>query len=287
MPPRFGVQDAAGGGAISGRRGAGAPGISRWYSASMRAITSGGWTQTSGHSRPPSSTHLRVASTPNLGAEGEVGARVVEGVDRSVDDHDVALRVDVREGPPGGLRHVLHVHVGVEDDERLGLRHLAGAPEAVHQLLRVAGVLLAHPDEAEVVERPLDRHRHVEHLGEDELEHRQEEPLGRLAEPLVLDRRRADHRRWVDRVLPVRDRDDLHRRVVVGERVEAGVVAEGPLAHERRGGVDEALDHDVGVGRDLEPRGDAGHRADRLAAQEAGEEVLVHVGRERRRGASR
>ena len=221
----------------------------------------------------------------DLAAEGEVGGGVVEHVDRAVGQDQVAPHVDVGEGAPGRLADVLHVHVLVEDHQRLGLGHLAGAPQAVDHLLGLARVLLLDGDQAEVVEDPLHRHAVVDDLRGDHLQERQEEPLGRLAEPLVLDRRRPDHGGRVDGVLPVGDGHHVEGRVVVGQRVEAGVVAEGPLAHQRRRGVHEPLDDDVGVGRDLEAGGHALHHPDPLAAQEAGEEVLVDVGRQRRRGA--
>ena len=65
------------------------------------------------------------------------------------------------------------------------------------------------------------------------------------------------------------------------------MVAERPLVAERLGGVDEALDHDVGVGRNLEVVGFALHHLDRLAAEIAGEQEFIQPVRQRRGGAKR
>ena len=79
----------------------------------------------------------------------------------------------------------------------------------MHELPRVTRELLADGEEAEVVEDPLGREGHVHHLGEDELEHGQEEPLGGGAHPVVLHGRRPDHGGRIDRVPAARDGGDL------------------------------------------------------------------------------
>ena len=50
-------------------------------------------------------------------------------------------------------------------------------------------------------------------------------------------------------------------------------------------GIDVALDHDVGAGRNLEIVGFALHQLDRLAAEIAGEQELIQPVRQRRGGA--
>ena len=70
--------------------------------------------------------------------------------------------------------------------------------------------------------------------------------------------------------------------VLVGERVVAGVVAEGAL-EAGLALLDVALEDDLGVGGHLEVDGRARRELDRLAAQEAGEHELADAGRQRRR----
>src|SRR5512142_2168199 len=111
----------------------------------MRASTSGGCTHGSGHSRPPSSVHLRVASTPIFPPRPMAGAAWSR----------------MSTGPSTTTRSRF-------------ASTLPGARQAVHELLRVAGVLLPHRDQAEVVEDALGREGHVHDLGEDELEHGEE-----------------------------------------------------------------------------------------------------------------
>ena len=179
--------------------------------------------QGSGHSLPPSSTNFFVASTPTLGAQAEGGGGVIQHVDGAVHHHQVALRVHVGEGAPGALGEIVDVHVLVEDHERLGGRHLPRAPQPVHELPRVTRELLADGEEAEVVEDPLGREGHVHHLGEDELEHGQEEPLGGGAHPVVLHGRRPDHGGRVDRVPAARDGGDLRSGCEVQFSIRLGL----------------------------------------------------------------
>ena len=132
-----------------------------------RAARAGGRRAPATRARPPRSTSSW-RRRPSWRRSAKAGGGVVEHVDRALDDDQVAAGVHVGEGAPGALRVVVDVHVLVEDDERLGVRHLPRAPQAVHELLGVAGELLPDGDEAEVVEHALRREGHVDHLGEDQ-----------------------------------------------------------------------------------------------------------------------
>ena len=83
------------------------------------------------------------------------------------------------------------------------------------------------------------------------LHDRQEDALGRLAEPVVLLRRAPDDGGRIDRPRAPRDRREVEHGVVAGQRVVAGVVAERAL-EPLLGGVDVALQHDLGLRRHLE-----------------------------------
>ena len=80
------------------------------------------------------------------------------------------------------------------------------------------GIRLADGDDAAVVERAGDRQVVVDDLGHARPDGRQEDALGRLAEPRVLLRRLADDDRRVDRVAAHRHRRDVEDRERLGRR---------------------------------------------------------------------
>ena len=127
---------------------------------------------------------------------------------------------------------------------------------------------------------PGDRKVVVDDLRHGHLHRRQEDPLGRLAEPGVLLRRLPDDDRRVDRIAAHRHRGDVEDREGLGGGVEAGVVAEGPLVGEVVL-LDVALEHDLRVRRHLEVDGLRLDELDRLALEEPGQHQLVDVLRQR------
>src|SRR5690349_5281568 len=133
---------------------------------------------------------------PELAADELPLRRVVEMVERPLPDHDVALRIDVRAGVEEHLLVVVHVDVGVDDDDALREAQHPEAPDRRHDLPRMTGELLADRDDAAVVEGARDRQVVVDDLRDGCAHGRQEDPFGRLAEPRVLLRRLAhDDRR--------------------------------------------------------------------------------------------
>ena len=99
----------------------------------------------------------------------------------------------------------------------------------------------------------------------------------------VLLRRPADDDRLEDRAFPHGHRLDPQVRERLDRRVEAGVVAERTL-RQPLAGLHPALQHHLGVGRHLQRHAEAVHHLHSFALQEAGEQVLVDVGRQRRAG---
>src|ERR1035437_5104104 len=106
----------------------------------------------------------------------------------------------------------------------------------------------------------------------------EEDALDGFAHPCVLHGRSADDGGGVDGVLAMGDAGEMEDGVLVGEGVEAGVVAEGALGAEFAQ-LDVALEDDFGVGGDLKIDGFALNDFDGGAAQEAGDEVLLDFGR--------
>ena len=129
---------------------------------------------------------------------------------------------------------------------------------------------------------PSGRKVHVDDLGQRLADHRQKDPLARLAEVDVLLRRNADDRREVGRLLPHRDARQMEHRKIVGERIEAGVIAERPFAAPLAR-LDVAFEHDVRARRHLEIDRDRLHQLDAPAAEKPGEQQLVEPFGHRRR----
>ena len=79
----------------------------------------------------------------------------------------------------------------------------------------------------------------------------QEYPFARFSEIVILHRRDTDDGREVDRLLAPGHAGEMEHRVVVGMGIEAGVIAERPLAATLTR-LDVALEDDLRVGRDFE-----------------------------------
>ena len=92
-------------------------------------------------------------------------------------------------------------------------------------------------------------------------------------------RRHLADDRDVHRRALVRDRGDLHRHVEVFERDVAVAFAERSLGLQQFG-IDQAFDHDLGVGRHVEIDGHALDGADRRAGEPAGHRHLVQIDRQ-------
>ena len=73
----------------------------------------------------------------------------------------------------------------------------------------------------------------------------------------------------VDRILAARDARDVENRVVVFERIETGVIAEGPFACASRQ-VQISLEHDFRIRRNFDVGRFAFHHFDWLAAKKSG-----------------
>ncbi len=246
-----------------------------------RSRISSDMTISSGHGRASSSGQLVRRVDPELAAVELASGCMIEMVERTLRDQDVALRVDVRRDAEEHVRVVVDVHIRVDHDDRLRQREHPEPPQRVHDLLRMARKRLADGDDDAVVESARDRQVVVDDLGKRHADGRQEDPLRRLAEPRVLGRRLADDDRGVDRIAAHRDRAEAEDRKRLGVRVVARVVAERALDADvvfRH----VALEHDLRVRGHLEVDRLALDELDRLAAEKACEHELVEVLRQRR-----
>ena len=94
----------------------------------------------------------------------------------------------------------------------------------------MAGVTLVDRDEHEIVEDPLGRKVHVDDFRQRLPDHRQEDPLARQPQVVVLHRRHADDGRQIGRAFALGDAGEVKDREIVGLRIEAGMIAERSLA---------------------------------------------------------
>ena len=188
-----------------------------------------------GHSRAPSSGPFAVASIPSLPPKNWQRRRVVEVVERALGE---------QRRRASGRRWRRRRRRPARSRARRRARRRRRPPSTGESIPRpqiACMTFCAWPGNAlrietmhAVVERARDRQVVVDDLGHGHADRRQEDPLGRLAEPRVLLRRLADDDRRVDRVAAHRQRGDVEDRERLGGRVVAGVVAERPLRRPRR-----------------------------------------------------
>jgi hypothetical protein len=163
----------------------------------------------------------------HLGTVVGKSAGVIERIDGAEHELNVALGVDIVERLPRDFAVILHIHVFVDDDDHLGEHRLAGAPDRVHHLSSVTRVALTDGDQDQVVEDAFWRHGDVADFGELQAHEREEDALDGLAHVIVLHGRRTDDGGGVNRIFALCDAGDVKHRVIIGERVKSGVVAEG------------------------------------------------------------
>ena len=192
--------------------------------------------------------------------------------------------IDVTEGAPGNLGVVVNVAIGIHNHDELRQRQQTRAPDRVHHLLGVLRVALLDAHDHAVVKDARDGQVVVDDLGHGHPDERQEDALGRLADRSVLLGWPADHDGLVDRTALHGHAFDSQRRERFHRCVEAGVVAEGTFG-QAAAGFQPPLQHDLGLRGHLQRDGQAVDQVDPLAAQEAREQVLVDLGRQRGAGA--
>ena len=211
---------------------------------------------------------------------------MIERVDRTQRELNVALGIDVVGHAQHHFADVLHVAVFIHHDDALGKHRLPQRPDGVHHLARLARIALADRHQHQVVKDRLDGQMNVDDFRNRHLHRGQKDALHGLAHPRIFHRRLAHDRRRINGILAMRDAGEVKDRVLIRHRVEAGVVAEGTFAAQLAQ-FDVAFEHDLGVRRNFEIDGFALHNLDGLAAQESGDHELLDFRRRRHDGRKR
>jgi hypothetical protein len=205
---------------------------------------------------------------------------MVQDVEGTIDDGDVPFPVDIVEHPPRHLSIVMHVHLAIDHYDALAELHLARPPQGVHDLAGLHRIALLDRYQHTVVEAALLGQVHVHHLGQSEAEEGQEQAFCGLAQMRVLHGSLPHDGGGIDGVPPVGDGGHVEHRIVVCQRVVAGVVTErsfpSPLFQ-----VKVALEDDLGMSRNLEVDRLGLDHLHRPTPQEPGEGHLVDHGGER------
>ena len=188
---------------------------------------------------------------------------------------DISLGVDVVQYDPPRLLRILDVYLLVHDHDHLGQHHLAQPPQSIHHFVGVAGELLVDGYEYQIVEDAFRRHVIVDHFRQYQPRERQENALCGVPQPVVFHGGASDDRGGVDRVTSHGKRRDVEYRIVVGQGIEPGVVSEGTLAYKGFSRVHVSLQHEIGLGRDLQVNRDTLYQVNRPASQKSGEDELV------------
>ena len=158
---------------------------------------------------------------------------MVQDIHGSLDEDDIPFGIDMVARDPGDLGKILRINVMIHDNQSLGKHHLPHAPEGVHDLARMGRVFLFDRDNRQVVKNAVNRQIHIDDLRKCQPQQRQKDSLRRFADIGILHRRAADDGGRINGILFVRDAGDVKYRIVVGKRIEAGVVAERSFSAQR------------------------------------------------------
>ena len=203
---------------------------------------------------------------------------MIERVDGAEGELNVALGIDVVGDAEDDFAHVLHIAILIDNQDALGEHGLAERPDGVHDFARVAGIAFADRHDHEVVKDRLDGQIDVDNFWNGELHERQKNALDGLAHPGIFHGRLADDGGGVDGIAAMGDAGDVEDGIVVGQSVEAGVIAEGTLGAELVE-ADVAFEDNFRGGGDLQIDGLALDELDGLLAEEAGDDEFFYFWR--------
>src|SRR5262249_49744750 len=128
----------------------------------------------------------------DFGAEAEHGRGMVQDVDWTFGEHQVAFGIDVAEGMQRHFVRVVHVDVLVHDDYALGEHHLSEPPDPAHDLTSMPWITFVDRDDGAVVEDAFPGQIHVHHFAHQGLHHGQKDALGSFAQIAIFLGRLAD-----------------------------------------------------------------------------------------------
>ena len=207
---------------------------------------------------------------------------MIENVERAVGQHQILPGVDIVEYPPPDLLLVLYIDMGVHHNDHFGEHHLPHPPDSLHNLFRLLRVRLLYGNHRAVMKNAGQRQINIDDLGNHLLQERQENALRRFGDITVFHRRPAHDGRRVNRIFAMRNTGNVKHRIVVGQRVVTGMIAERPFPAALVD-VDVPLQHDLARRRDLDVDGYALRQFYGFMAQKPGEHHLIDVARQRRR----
>src|SRR5262249_15392058 len=108
----------------------------------------------------------------HLGAVVREARGVVERIDGTEGELDVALGVNVVQDFERHFTDVLHIHVLIDNENALGRHRLTQTPDAAHHLAGLPGIGLADGDDHQVVKDAFDGHVDVDQFGDGEAHQR-------------------------------------------------------------------------------------------------------------------
>ena len=111
------------------------------------------------------------------------------------------------------------------------------------------------------------RQIHVDDLRKGDAQQRQKQSFRGFTEIGIFHRRAADDGGWINWIFLVGDAGHMKNRIVVGQRIKAGMIAERPFTPERLRRIDIAFDDDVRVRRHFDVDGNALDQFDAFLAQ--------------------
>src|SRR5579863_85270 len=203
-------------------------------------------------------------------------AGMVERIDRTEGELDVALRIDVVEDLQCHIGQILHVNIFIHDDDALREHGLSERPDGIHHFARLTGVRLLDRDDHQVMEDAFDRQIDVDQLRDGQLHQRQENTLDRLAHVGIFLRRLADDGSRVNGIFAVRDAGDVEDRIEIFKRIETGMVAERSFGTKFIE-MYVPFEHDFTGCRNFEIDGLTLDEINGGAAQKTGDEILLDL----------
>ena len=145
----------------------------------------------------------------HVGADVLFARRVIERVAWIFDNGRVPPWIGIRAQSKQHLARLMHVAIFVHCNDVLAEHHLSHAPQPMHYFESLIRILLPDADKNQVMKHPFRRQRYVHDLGKIQLEDRQKNSNGGVADVEVFHWRFADDGCRINRIPSVRDRGDM------------------------------------------------------------------------------
>ncbi len=154
---------------------------------------------------------------------------MIENIHRPMHNLRIPLRITIRKQMEEHFLLAVHIHMLIHNNDELGKRHLPRPPDRMHHPTRLQWILFANLHKRAIMKNSRYRQRIIHNIRHDHLQQRQENPLRRLPQKIILHRRLAHDRRRINRIFAVRNRRHVIRRIPVGQRIKPGVITKRPL----------------------------------------------------------